>query len=110
MSQLDMFSANPPRREYHNTVPLSGKILMDAETSAKSQSVRILALYEKWGAMPPSVVHRRYEALYPPVPLTSIRRSITNLTTQKHLEKTGEMKTGIYGMLENVWDIKRRNH
>lgn len=42
-----------------------------------------------------------------PVPLTSIRRAITNLTNEGYLEKTTVMVMGSYGKRCHTWILKK---
>ena len=42
--------------------------------------------------------------------LTSVRRSITNLTKVGRLKKTGVKKTSIYGRPEYVWELSLRGN
>jgi hypothetical protein len=99
-SQLDI---------YFDTIPLDTGL---AEAKLKAGRLNFI-VYNYLKSHPndnytPSELHR---ILALPVPLTSIRRSLTTLTKAKyHLQlcvMTGEKRMGIYGSLENVWEIKR---
>ena len=37
--------------------------------------------------------------------ITSVRRSITDLTKEGYLEKTSEQRKGLYGKKEYIWRI-----
>jgi Fe2+ or Zn2+ uptake regulation protein len=94
---------------YFDTVPLDSGL---AEAKLKAGRLNRLILdYLKShpnDSLSPSELHR---ILALPVPLTSIRRALTTLTKVKyHLElceMTGEKRMGIYGSLENCWEIKK---
>jgi hypothetical protein len=96
--QLDLFR----RPSYHNTIPLAGVGLEVAERSAKSLESKVLKVFQEG----------RYKDFTPPeislalgqqYPLTSIRRAITNLTSEGQLRKTEIKRTGIYGAQNNTW-------
>lgn len=74
--------------------------------ASQDEAVRLIFLDYK-RPMTPSEVWRvyTYPNLMSSTPLTSIRRSITNLTKQGFLEKTEDKKEGIFGRPENVWVI-----
>ena len=58
--------------------------------------------------MTPFDVEALYSVAYAAVPITSIRRAITNLTTKKKLVKCPKeegMKEGNYGKLNHYWKL-----
>ena len=107
------------KKSFHNTTNESGDQLEMFENRANKQETVVLALYRKAGRLTASECFR----LYPDqgIPITSIRRAITNLSkvglltkldgTQGQLE--GEepdpekivKKKGIYGRNEYVYEI-----
>jgi hypothetical protein len=93
-------------RHYHNTTPVHGVDLFNNEHIAKTQDERILFLFQVYRAGTPSETMKRYDKRWPSVPLTSIRRSISNLTRDGKLEQTGNMYIGLYGKPENEWRLK----
>ena len=94
-------------KKFYNTIGLSGKNYFKAVSNAKTQSERILTILKfKKVAMTPFEVLHEYQLYYPICPVTSIRRSLTNLTDEGLLEKTGTMAMGIYGMPNNKWKVK----
>ena len=90
---------------YFNTIPIEGTELKEAQFKAGSQNEEILFIFKNFGLFwSPSdiflyVNNKRW-------PLTSIRRSLTTLTKLGYLEKTGELKTGMFGRPENIWKLK----
>ena len=52
--------------------------------------------------MSPSMVHKACDNSWP---LTSVRRAITNLSTDGDLIKTNETVIGIYGKPEHLWKL-----
>ena len=87
---------------HHNTTRESDQQLADYEERAITQEDRILEYFARnWHTeISPSRVQRY---LMPNVPLTSVRRAITNLTTQGRLERTEKKVDGAYGRPEYCW-------
>ena len=88
---------------YHNTTESTGGELRFFAEAANSQEKKIFRFLSKnagrhftpsdiWAA----VFDRR-------VPLTSVRRAITNLTNEGHIEKTSIQRGGPYGRPEFCW-------
>lgn len=90
---------------FHNTIPLEGDELVESEEKALYQDERVLNLFSKMYSATPSVIWKMYCSHYGDCPLTSIRRSITNLTKINKLIQTGNQYKGIYGRLENEWAL-----
>lgn len=91
---------------FHNTINASGETLVAHTITCKSQEERILAIFkesEPNTLLDPVDVLARYSKLYNLVPLTSIRRAMTNLTSDNKLIKTSLMKQGAYGKPNFLW-------
>ena len=86
---------------YYNTTKENGNQLLMFVEKAKSQDERILLLMRKNKEQTPSELIKHFEN----TPITSIRRSLTNLTKQGKLTKTDNKKIGLYGRFEYVWLI-----
>ena len=92
---------------FHNTTKLSGQPLADAETHCRNQEERILYLFRVYDTpMTPSEVFKKWQLVWPVIPLTSVRRGLSNLTKRGELEMTDELVTGVYGALEHYWKLK----
>lgn len=91
---------------FFNTIELSGKDLAEAEANARNQEQRILYLFKFYKSGTPSQMSNRYDKRWPSVPITSIRRAITNLTENNYLEMTDQMYPGLYGKPEHSWQLK----
>jgi len=91
---------------YFNTTNMPGKDLQMAVRAAKNQDDAILSIFlntrSEWS---PWQIHRALLKAGRNSPITSARRSITNLTKSGHLIMTGEQITGEYGRPENTWKI-----
>ena len=90
---------------YHNTTQLKGDELRDSIRTARTQTDKVLVFFKHYPgrSFTPSYVHSFVED---GEPLTSSRRSISDLTRDGHLEKTEEKRTGIYGKPEYCWRLK----
>jgi hypothetical protein len=95
-----------PEPDRHNTTHLTGEALRKRRQDARDQQNVILGWFERYPDRlfaPHELVH-----LFPPaVPLTSIRRALTNLTTAGKLIKTETRIDGPYGDLVHCWRLKR---
>ena len=87
---------------HYNTTKESGKQLEIFEQTAKNQEHQILKIMELYKRLSPSDVWKWYGKS---IPLTSVRRALTNLSNQGKLIKTDEKKKGIYGREEYVWSV-----
>jgi hypothetical protein len=110
---------------FHNTISLEGNDLSRAINNAKTQEDRILFIFKVQGvSMSPDQVHRLYQQYFYEVPLTSIRRAISNLSRDKKefvnfshyevvekakLEKTEEKTAGRYGKPNYKWRLTQNN-
>jgi Fe2+ or Zn2+ uptake regulation protein len=92
-------------REYYNTNRESGETLVASERQARNQRLSILAFFEQH---PGSLFapHQVQQRVLPTAPLTSVRRAMTNLTDEGHLEKTREMEYGTYGKQVHRWRLR----
>ena len=94
---------------YYNTVSESGQLLLNYRAQADNQDAQVLRVFarlkrpltpsECWGFLTGSM------EIPMETPITSIRRSITNLTGEMKLIKTEEKGKGKYGRNECKWII-----
>ena len=89
---------------FYNTTNETGDILKEYRRKAMSQDELVLEFYKQGGLWSPSQVQ---EKVLPNAPLTSVRRSITNLTTIGKLVKTVVKMKGIYDRPEYCWRINK---
>ena len=87
---------------FYNTTNTTGEDLQAYRRKAMSQDEIILALYRDGYDHSPSQV---LQMVLPNAPITSVRRSITNLTTEGRLKKTGRQVNGMYGRPEYCWRL-----
>lgn len=93
----------PAARSFHNTIGLQGDELAQATYRAGSQEAVILEFFRRHRnrMFTPSEIHKTLFSSS--IPLTSIRRAITNLTTAGYLSKTDIKTQGPYGLPEHCW-------
>lgn len=91
---------------FHNTIHLQGAELSKATQKAQRQKDIVLAFFERnyGGCFTPLQVHR---SLGLNCPETSIRRAITDLTSEGYLEKTKQTVTEHYGKINYTWRLTR---
>jgi len=95
-------------RQFHNTIRATGDKLIAHTITCKGQSERILAIFKESGkSMTPFEVEEEYTKLYPKVPITSIRRAMSNLTKDNKLIKTNAMKQGGYDKPNFIWEYNK---
>jgi tRNA(Leu) C34 or U34 (ribose-2'-O)-methylase TrmL len=100
MSQLQLF-----QNHFYNTISLSEEELVKEEVNAISQEEKIYSLFKIYQRGTPSAIMKLYEERWPAIPITSVRRSLTNLTKENRLVMTDTMLTGLYNKPEHVWRI-----
>ena len=102
-------------KTYHNTNNETGQMLLFSEKKAKNQQDVILEFFKR-NATQSYTPHEVLTFCFPKhphfetntVPLTSVRRAITNLTEAGLLEKTGLMKMCQYGKYVNTWTLSKK--
>lgn len=103
---------------YHNTTNTTGSELRSLRIKAQTQEDVVYRLFKSWGPMTASeTLFNAKMMLDGPVLLTSIRRTITDLSKPIHhadgrlirsakLERTEEKRPGLYGAKEFVYTLK----
>lgn len=94
---------------YYNTNKLTAPDLKEANRKASTDEDRILHFFERNQGSRYSPEDIRMYCQMATRPLTSVRRAITNLTSDGHLRKTNEMKTGSYGKPVHTWEFGVKN-
>jgi Fe2+ or Zn2+ uptake regulation protein len=90
---------------YHNAVGTVGYLLEEYEAKAKKQDQIIFDMMRNYDlSMSPSQIYKIFQER---IPLTSIRRALSNLTRDGYLHKLTYNKiTGIYGRVECTWCVR----
>ena len=91
---------------YYNTNDETGDTLTTSRRNVTTQETNILTIFRgrPCRAMTPFDVQ---DDLGHEVPITSIRRAITNLTIRGLLLKTDTMKNGRFGKMNHCWMLTR---
>jgi hypothetical protein len=94
---------------YYNTNKESGFELVESQHKSFKQEQVVLDFFRNHlEEYTPFEVHARIPVLQKS-PVTSVRRSITDLTDQGYLEKTPIMRKGLYGKANHTWMLKHVN-
>ena len=96
-------------KEYYNTLNESSEDVKVSKIKAKKQKDQILSIYKHTlRPMTPAEIWEGYGYKNKNVPLTSIRRAITNLETEGLLKKPNIQKPGVYGKMNHCWIYEKR--
>ncbi len=91
---------------YYNTVKEQGEQLSIFKKRAKKQDDKILEFFQD-NPMVEFGASQVWNALfYNSVPITSVRRSVTNLVQDNKLEYTGRKRKGVFGRNESLIRLK----
>ena len=96
-------------KSYYNTINEPDIVLKKSKEKAKKQKDQIFAIYRHTlRPMTPAEIWQNYGYKAKNVPLTSIRRAITNLETEGLIRKTDIQKPGVYGKLNHCWIFEEK--
>jgi len=100
------------RKSYYNTNKECGKTLIDSEEKALTQEELIFYLFasNRNVSLSPFQVQKYLYGEDSKVPITSIRRAMTNLTQKGKLVKQDKMVEGNYGKMTHTWAYKEPEH
>jgi hypothetical protein len=94
------------QRDYYNTNRESGELLRLSREYALSQQELILYYFRRHGTGERYSPDQIREMVFDnSIPLTSVRRAMTNLTDAGYLEKTLIMRQGSYGKQVHTWTL-----
>lgn len=103
--QLDFFQSKQSP-SFHNSVPIHGKELLQAERNAKAQEARVLTIFEETGRDYNAwEMYQAYQDRFGLAPKDSIKRALTNLTTEGKLVRTNVMRPGQWGAGNSVYKL-----
>lgn len=88
---------------FYNTINEKDKIgLFESKTEKQESLILNHFIATNKPQTPTDVWQRLFNCK---IPLTSVRRGITNLTKKGKLKKTAQKKEGIYGMDNYLWEL-----
>ena len=96
------------RPPYHQTTPLSSEVLKAATATARTQEDKVRAYFRTFPYGHRASASRVHQAIFgwnSPVPLTSTRRAITNLTVAGILVMTDRTIPGAFGKPEHLYQM-----
>lgn len=88
---------------YFNTTNQNIDYVNKRKAKNKTQEVLVYDLFKNHTTMTASEVLHKFPKR---VPITSLRRAISNLQQEQKLVKTTDTKTGIYGAPEHYYTIR----
>ena len=91
-------------KTYHNTTNQKDLVVQLEKAKFKTQEEIIKDMFEDGVKKSASDIYKEYPL---PVPLTSIRRGISNLKFEGSLIKLDETKIGIYGKPEHYYNLNK---
>lgn len=105
--QLDFFQSEP--KSFHNTIDLEPEAFYRADANAKRQEDKVLELFKDGKQRNAWEAYKELSARGETMIKDSVKRAITNLTTEKFgckLIKTSDKTQGEYQMLNYQYRIK----
>lgn len=91
---------------FYNTIHESGEKLRESIRKAQTQEDKILAFFKSFPEKSFTPFDIQYVGVFDnSVPLTSIRRAMTNLEKKNFLEKTQEQREGGFGKANYCWRL-----
>lgn len=90
------------QNDYYNTVGETGATLKEYRKKAQGQNDMVLKAMKELGKASPSQLMKYFP---PSTPITSVRRSLSNLTREGYLRMTEQTAKGLFGRLEHVWEL-----
>jgi hypothetical protein len=93
---------------FYNTIKEEDTQLEESRMAVTRQERRVLAIFKivPIFGLTPFAAWERYCSEHGDVPVTSIRRAITNLTNAGYLEKTEQTVEERWGKVNYIWRIK----
>ena len=89
-------------KNYYNTTNESGQQLKTFETKAKTQNEKIMEFLSYQKSIEYGASQLLRLVFNGTIPITSVRRSITNLVAENRLRYTGDTRMGSFGRQEKL--------
>ncbi len=108
-SGRDQRRIDKDHKVYFDTTHLGQSEVIERTNKAITQNEIVLDLFKKHRKLTPQMCFEillHQSKINANTPLTSIRRSISVLTKQEHLEKLEEKRIGSYGASEYFWQYR----
>ena len=95
---------NKDTKSYFNTTSQSSEYVKEKASKNKTQEEIVLGIFKEHKNLSASQVFSMYPKI---VPLTSIRRAISNLTFVDKLKKLTETRIGMYDAPEHLYSLNK---
>jgi len=107
---LDLFQLLP-NQAYYNTLPISGKELVNANDTANKQDQIVLLIFSEnpFVTFTRDEMYTRIQAKGRTILVSSVGRSLTTLMNKGFLEKTTERRKGFYAF-QTAYKFKSNNN
>lgn len=92
---------------FFNTNSTKGEQLKKEWLNASHQEEEVISFFEKNPNNLYTPFEIQKEVFKEKVPITSVRRAITNLTSKDRLLKTDHQKKGVYGKANYCWVLNQ---
>tara|TARA_R100001463_G_scaffold127864_3_gene186201 strand:+ start:11487 stop:11816 length:330 start_codon:yes stop_codon:yes gene_type:complete len=93
---------------YFNTTNQDQDFVKQKKTKNKNQEQKVYKIFQGGGKYTASEIYNLWSVNYAKnIPLTSIRRAMSNLQHDRQIIKTNETKIGIYGAPEHYYTLYR---
>lgn len=89
-------------QHFHNTTNQNPEFVLSAKKKNKTQEEIVFDIFLKYKKLSASEVLEHYPSN---VPLTSVRRAISNISYEGKLRKLAETKIGLYGAPEHFYAV-----
>lgn len=93
---------------YFNTTNQDQDFVKQKKTKNKNQEQKVYQIFKNGGRYTASEIYDLWKVHYAKnIPLTSIRRAMSNLQYDRQIIKTKDTKIGIYGAPEHYYKLYR---
>jgi predicted ArsR family transcriptional regulator len=92
---------------HYNTTKEKGRSLRHYRAKAETQDEQILEYFRRHPSRLASPSQLLESVFANRIPVTSVRRALSTLTTSSKLIKTDRKVTGLYGRPEYLWRLQR---
>ena len=94
-------------KDYYQTTPLSADQKTEYKSKASTQSQIIFDFMDKQRGVA-YTASELLKLLFPSnVPITSVRRSLSNLYSSQSITKNEDTRMGLYGRPERTWQVDK---
>ena len=93
---------------FYNTTHLEGADLVKSRVKTRTQEELIRDFFKKYPEIAFTPNEINYMVFNNQIPITSVRRAMTDLASEDILEKTKTKRPGQYGAKTHCWRLRRQ--